>query len=244
MSYLEPALPLVLFLTVVGLIRVWQNRRDGYKPWLITASILCLFLLSFNPVAWLLARPLEIWYDQNPIPAGIADAIVVPAGAVASPSPRQPYVLIGRDTYIRLHHAAWLFKNWKPLPILVCGGGDDSRSYSEATRHVLQGAGIPPELIWIEAGSRSTYENALYGSRILQHHGISRIALVIDARSTPRAVAAFRKQGMTVVPAPFRFYNLELELQDILPTWRAIEANGETAHELAGLLWYRLRGWI
>ncbi len=73
-------------------------------------------------------------------------------------------------------------------------------------------------MIWIENGSRSTHENAMYGAEILRQHGISRIALVIDARSMARAEASFRKQGMTVVPAPFRFYNLDLSLEDILPT--------------------------
>ncbi|PYS28433.1 MAG: hypothetical protein DMG11_12730 [Acidobacteria bacterium] len=86
--------------------------------------------------------------------------------------------------------------------------------------------------------------DALYSAQILRQHGISRIALVTDARSMLRAAACFRKQGLTVVPAPFRFYNVDLTFEDLLPTWRAIESNGETFHELVGLLWYWFRGRI
>jgi uncharacterized SAM-binding protein YcdF (DUF218 family) len=207
-------------------------------------SILGLVLLTMNPAAWLLSRPLEIWYLQNPIPAGAAEAIVVLAAAVDSPQPQRPYALANHDSYERIQHAAWLFKKWKALPILVCGGGEDPESYSQTMRHLLESEGVPADLIWVDARSRSTYENALDGSRILRQHGVSRIALVVDARSMPRAAASFRKQGIGVVPVPIRFYDLDLSFLDILPTWRSIQSNGETAHEVVGLLWYWVRGWI
>jgi uncharacterized SAM-binding protein YcdF (DUF218 family) len=243
-SYLEPALPFFLFLSLAGLGLAWRQSHSGKRPWLLTAGILGITLLSLNPVAWLLARPLEIRYPQAPMPEGDAEAIVVLAGAVDPPQPLRPYPLLGSDSYVRIRQAVWLFKNWKRLPILASGGGAHGEAYSHAMRQALESDGIPPELIWIENKSRSTYENARYGAQILREHGISRIALVIDARSMVRAEASFRKQGMTVLPAPFRFYNLHLSVEDILPTWRAIQANGETAHEILGLVWYRLRGWI
>jgi uncharacterized SAM-binding protein YcdF (DUF218 family) len=242
MSYLEPAFPALLFLALVSLFRIWRRSTPHDRPWLLAISLAGLLLLSLNPVVWLFSRPLEMWYDQNPAPSVKADAIVVLAGAVASPLPERPYPMIGSDTYVRLHHASWLFKHWAAQPILASGGGEDGESYSQTMRHFLEAEGIPPDKIWVEDRSRSTYENALYGAQILRQHGISRIALVTDARSMPRASACFRKQGLTVVPAPFRFYNLDLTLEDILPTWRAIESNGETAHELFGLIWYWLRG--
>ena len=111
-------------------------------------------------------------------------------------------------------------------------------------RRVLESEGISPDLIWIEDRSRSTHENAVYGSSILREHGLSRIALVVEANSMPRAAAAFRKAGVTVVPAPFRFTELDRNLNDVLPSWQAIELNGEAVHEYAGLAWYCFRGWI
>src|SRR4030095_8230063 len=116
---------------------------------------------------------------------------------------------------------------------------------SEVMRHVLETeGGVPADMIWTEKRSRSTHENALYGAEILRENGISRIALIVEASSMPRAAASFRKFGMTVVPAPIRFTELDGSLMDVFPSWHAIASNGETLHEVLGLLWYRVRGWI
>jgi uncharacterized SAM-binding protein YcdF (DUF218 family) len=243
-SYFEPALPFLLFLGFWDLIRKWRKSSKGNRPWLQFVSMLGLLLLSLNVTAWLLARPLEIWYDQDPQPHANADAIVVLAGYVRSPSPNTPYAFAGKDTYLRLQRAIWLFKHWKPLPILACGGSSEGDVYGKTMRHVLESEGVPPDLIWIESRSRSTRENALFGADILRMHGVSRIALVVEANSMARAAASFRKLGIDVVATPAAYTHLTHELNDLLPSWKAIEANGSTVHELVGLVWYKLRGWI
>jgi uncharacterized SAM-binding protein YcdF (DUF218 family) len=147
--------------------------------------------------------------------------------------PNRPYIFAAQDTYERLQHGVWLFKDWNSLPILVCGGAfDEDEPYSETMKRVLESEGVPSELIWIENHSRSTHENAMYGSRILREHGVSRVALVVEATRMPRAAAPFRKVGIIVVPAPTRFNKLDRELTDIFPNWRAIALNGEILHEL------------
>jgi uncharacterized SAM-binding protein YcdF (DUF218 family) len=191
-----------------------------------------------------MSRPLEVWYDKTPIPVGTADAIVVLAGFVNPPKPHVPYALIGRDSYVRLQRAAWLFKNWKPLPILFSGGGLNGKWYAATSRHILESEAVPPDMIWTESQSRSTYENALFSSEILRQRNISRIALVGDASGMPRAVACFRKLGFDVLPVPARYSLLNKDLDDFLPSWQAIAINGETLHEIVGLVWYKLRGWI
>jgi uncharacterized SAM-binding protein YcdF (DUF218 family) len=246
-SYLQPALPLFLALGILGLVRAWRRSTKGDRPILLTVSIVGMVVLSLNVFASLAALPLEIWYDRDsPFPRESAEAIVVLAGSAHSPTPNRPYTFAGSDTYRRLEHAAWLFKHWKPVPILVCGGTlNEDPPIAETMRRVLEAeGGIPPEMIWTEKRSRSTHENAVYGSEILREHGISRIAVVVEASSMPRAAASFRKFGFTVVPMPIRFAGLDREFSDVIPTWDAIAMNGETLHELVGLLWYFLRGWI
>jgi uncharacterized SAM-binding protein YcdF (DUF218 family) len=111
-------------------------------------------------------------------------------------------------------------------------------------RDLLEAAGIPAEDIWIEDRSSSTHENAVFSAEFLRGRGVHRIALVVDARSMPRAAASFRKQGIEVVPAPSRFDDLSATMDDWLLSWKAVRGNEETLHETFGLLWYRLRGWI
>ena len=245
MSYLEPAFPILLLLSLAALAREWRRSKPGRRPWLLSIGVTGTLLLSMNVVAWMLSRPLEIWYEDNPLRLESAEAIVIPAGTVHPPTTNRPYTFAAQDTYQRLQHGVWLFKQWKSLPILVCGGPLKGLAAQSLTmQHVLESEGVPSELIWIENRSRSTHENAEYGSQILRQHGISRIALVVEANSMPRAAASFRKAGITVIPAPIRFTELHFDLMDIFPNWRAIALNGETVHELVGLAWYRLRGWI
>jgi uncharacterized SAM-binding protein YcdF (DUF218 family) len=237
--------PLLLLFGVAGLVGAWRRSAKGRRPWLLTISVAGTLLLSMNAVAWTVALPLEIWYENAPVPRQSAEAIVVLSGAVHSPTPDRPYTFAAQDTYERLQHGLWLYKNWIPLPILVCGGAfEEDQPYSATMRRVLESEGVPSKLIWIEARSRSTHENAMYGSEILREHGVSRIALVVEASGMPRAAASFRKAGMIVVPAPIRFTQLDGSLMDVYPNWRAIALNGETLHEVVGLAWYRLRGWI
>jgi uncharacterized SAM-binding protein YcdF (DUF218 family) len=242
-SYINFAFPLFLLLAVAGLIRVWRSRPQR-RPWLLAAGITGCFLISYFPLAWLLTLPLESWYEKNPIPHESAQALVVLSGGAFTPVPDRPYTSPQTQTYERSRHTAWLYKNWKPLPVLASGGGPYGEPLSFAMREVLEAEGVPPDKIWLETRSGSTYENAVYSCEILRRHGISKIVLVDEARFLPRAVACFRKQGMTVVPAAFNFTRLYFEADDFLPSSHAIQMNGETIHEYIGLLWYRLRGRI
>ena len=246
MSYLEPALPLLLLLGMIGLAQAWRWSKKGRRPWLLTISIIGVLLLSLNVVAWIVALPLEMWYEEIPVPRGTAQAIVILAGSVNSPTPNRPYPLVAQDTYERLQRGVWLFRHWKYLPILVCGGSfDGGVPFAETMRRILvESESIPADMVWVESHSRSTHENASFGSQILRDHDVTRVALVVEANSMLRATRSFQKLGITVIPAPIRFTKLDWRFTDFLPNWTAIALNGEAMHEIGGLLWYRLRGWI
>jgi uncharacterized SAM-binding protein YcdF (DUF218 family) len=67
---------------------------------------------------------------------------------------------------------------------------------------------------------------------------------VVEAQSMPRAAACFRKQGITVVPAPCDFRQFRQIGSELMPGWKAVQRNEGTLHEILALAWYRLRGWI
>jgi uncharacterized SAM-binding protein YcdF (DUF218 family) len=169
---------------------------------------------------------------------------VVLAAAVDPPHYERPYALEGQETYSRTEYAAWIHSRNPNLPVLACGGAEGPDSTASAMRRHLMRAGVPDEMVWTEDKSGSTYENALFGAAILRRHGISRVALVVEAQSMPRAAAVFRKQGIDVVPAPSRYREFGPLNEELLPSWRAIRRNEGMLHETLGLLWYRLKGRI
>jgi len=242
MTYIQPLLLLLLLIAVTGIVRLLRNRSS----WLAVVGVLGLVLLTWPPVDWLLSRPLEARYPIQTFPSAPAQAIVVLSSAVNPPIFERPYALPDEGTQHRCEFAAWLHKHWQPLPVLACGGPGSRRgsAFSLTMRELLQRAGVPDMMIWTEERSRSTHENAVFGSEILRKNGIVRIALVVEARSMLRAEACFRKEGMLVIPAPCEFREIESPVEELIPSWRAIKGNESTLHEGIGLAWYWLRGWV
>ncbi len=241
MTYTQP---LILLFGVVALAGLLHARR-GQGLWLPFAAASGLLLLAWPPIDWLLSRPLEMAYPVRPYQTQAAQAIVVLAAAVEPKHYERPYPVPDAETWRRCEFAAWIHKNRQPLPVLACGGSlKAGEPYSAVMRELLERAGVPPGSIWTEDHSRNTHENALYGARILRARGISKIVLVVDARSMPRAAACFRKLGLAVIPAPSSFREFGSWAEEWIPGWQAIAQNELTLHETLGLAWYRLHGWI
>jgi uncharacterized SAM-binding protein YcdF (DUF218 family) len=238
MSYTQPLILIFVAIAAVGLLR----RRGA----ITTIGVVGLLLVSWPPVDWLLARPLEARYPVRLFPASPAQAIVLLLSNVTMPRPDRPYPVPDQETWERSEHAAFLYNHWKALPVLICGGPARMRGKptSAAMRGMLQRAGIPDNMIWTEERSRSTHENALYGAKELREHGIHTIALVVEAQSMLRAEACFRKQGITVVPAVSGYREWGPWPEELIPSWTAIRRNEITLHETLGWAWYWVRGWM
>ncbi len=220
-----------------------MRRRRG----LIAAAVLAIFILSWPPLAWLFLQPLEAWYPQSRYPPALdADAIVVLSSGILAPSGSRPAPFADLDTYERCTYAAWLYHHARPMPVLVTGGmsGDLPESAAAVMRRVLIGEGVPDASVWIEGRAHSTYENAVYSAEILRRHGVHRILLVTAAYHMARSERCFRKQGLSVIPAPCAFHTMRLEPSDLIPDGEAILDQERSLHEYIGLAWYALRGRI
>lgn len=235
MTYTEPLILVFVLIALAGSL--------GQRRVLATAGILGILFLSWPPVDWLVALPLEARYSGRLLPASPAQAIVVLLSSVSMPRTGQPYAIPDHQTYERCAYAAWLYQHWESLPVLV-SGGPPGRPISAPMRDLLERDGIPPTMIWTEERSRSTHENAVYGAEVLRSHGITTIALVVDAQSMLRAEASFQKLGITVVPAVSEYREWGPLSEELIPSWKAIQRNEVSLHETLGLAWYWMRGWI
>ena len=237
MTYIEPVLPILVLIGFIGLRAAWRSSTPGRRPWLETFSLCAIFFFSLESAAWVLSRPLEMWYPDGPVQRQGAGAIVVLSGNILPPTPGRPYALAGPDTYRRVQYGLWLFRSVARLPILVSG-------HADTMRRILESEGVPADMIWTENRSTNTHENAVYGADLLRAHGVSRILLVVEATSMPRAAGAFRKAGIAVMPAPAWRNHLTTNFNDYLPGWHGLQQNGAVIHEMIGLVWYKGHGWI
>jgi uncharacterized SAM-binding protein YcdF (DUF218 family) len=240
---------------LAGIVLAWAltarlRRACGRRRhWLDYAGAALAFAVCWPPVAWTLLWGLERHYPIATYPAGDAQAMVVLAGNLYSANRSQPETAPGFSTYIRVSHAAWLYRHWRPLPIIVAGGSTGEPGdlpLAELMRRQLAEEGVPPAMITAEADSLNTYQNAVNAAAILRARGLSRVALVTEAFHMRRAELCFRKQGLDVAPSPVAYRTLELTHWNevLLPSLWAIRNNSESLHEWAGLAWYKLRGRI
>ena len=137
-TYLQPLLPLFFLIAGVGALQYWKNTKRP-RTTLLLVGVFGLFLTSWPPVGWVFLRVLEAPYPPSQLPRSDAEAIVVLASTVYPVSPPVPTPRLASDTFERTLYAAWLYKNWRPLPILVSGGtnSSDKPPYSLLMRDAL-----------------------------------------------------------------------------------------------------------
>lgn len=230
-------LPLFSLLILAG-VSLWR------RWFMITWTALILLYLAATPlVSQWLCRRLEVYPPLDPNRLPTAQAIVVLGATRYQAAPEYGEDTVGNLGLERVRYAAWLARR-TGLPILASGGRPrgEQKAEAELIQEVLREFGTPAT--WLETESRNTFENAQNSAAILKRQGINTILLVTSAFHLPRAVEAFKRQGLTVIPAGTRFTRfspLESGLGVLLPTPSALCRTSLALHEIFGRWWYRLR---
>lgn len=234
----------LVVLLAVAVACFWRFPR--LSRWLTGLSALLLYLASTPLVASLLIGALQLYPPVSPaqIEAFRPEAIAVLAAGRRSSAPEYGGQTVDSLSLERLRYAAQLQQRLG-LPLFAAGGREDEVgvSLAELMRTALETEfGVP--VAAIEERSRTTAENARLLSAVLRDWGMSRILLVTHAWHMPRAKRAFERAGITVLPAPTNFANLdfgELVPGDFLPNAVALTQTSYALHEIIGLAWYELR---
>lgn len=220
--------------------------------WLCAAALLLLWIFSTPAGARALLDSLERQYPDRGLAAvPHAPALVVLGGAVHAPtSSHEDSGLV--DSSDRLLHALRLYRAGK-APLVLCSGGGFGRTpEARSMGRLLEEWGVPADAILLEDRSMNTQQNGAFSYSILNARGIHEILLVTSAVHMPRAAAVFRKAGFTVIPSPsdFRTGWSDEEgtavggLMDLVPNASELMWSDRALREWAGLLVYRMRGWI
>ncbi|MDO8463080.1 MAG: YdcF family protein [bacterium] len=244
---LPPTLIAIGFIAALVFV-VRHRRRWGIA--ILACTLGVYYLLAIEPIAAMLAWTLERPYGASAT-ASVerVDAIVVlGGGARAEPMPE-----LGGSSFRRLWRAIAYYDDLGgQVPIVYSGGSGDpfARDAVEAdiARRIVVRAGVEQTQIFLEKGSRTTYENgvatrALLAER-LPHVPQPRIALVTSAWHLRRATGVFTKLGMDVVlvPADFMSGAFSLDPLSFFPSAAAFADSVTSIHEWVGIVGYRMQG--
>ena len=189
----------------------------------ICASVGFLFLFAtFTPfVSWyggILAGP---WTDPN------GDTLIVlAAGDLTGGFPAEA-------TILRCLYAVRAYQTGGFHKIVLVGF-----QTSTHMRRLLIAEGVPAEILVTEDASHSTRENALNTARLLAGDHGSKVLLTSDCHMS-RAVRAFRKAGMNVLPRPIP--DVRKRAMYRIRRWQAFL---DEANESLKIVYYFVRGWI
>lgn len=239
-------------LLFVGLLL--RRRWPGLGRIFLTALLLAVYLATTPFLAGELMAPLQTFGPvdlENPDPK--VEAILVLGAGVYFDAPEyRPSE--GSETGVdapdslslqRAEYAAYLAKA-TGKPVMVSGGPtdmSDGPTLAQVMQITLQ-RDFGVSVRWVEDRSDNTKTNVMLSAALLREQGIRKIYLVTHAWHMPRAVIAFEQSGIDVVPAPTRFVSRsEMELQDFIPSAKALLLNFYAIHEWLGIAWYRLRDW-
>ena len=177
-----------------------------------------------------------------------ADAIVVLGGHTANNRHNWFEPLDQAQTTSRIQWGAELYQA-KRAPIIMVSGAalDGGTSEAQVMARYLRQHQIADAHILIEEQSFTTKENALYSAQQLRSHQLHTVLLVTSALHMPRSMAAFRKEGLNVIPAPVA-PQISLPQDSWTSLWRpnleVMYASRSIIKEYAGLFVYWLRRWI
>jgi uncharacterized SAM-binding protein YcdF (DUF218 family) len=200
---------------------------------------------------WLCATPaFATWLHrglQNPYPPRTAadypaaQAIVVLGGSDFLRSPRHGHTGAASAPPSRAGFGLRLYQAER-APLVLLSGGDGAALRMAAK---LRRRDVPASALQVESRSSNTHQNALYSAAVLRRDHKQRILLVTSAMDMPRAAASFRRQGLTVIPAPVPYdprWLGETE-HEWWPQHRALYLTSRCLHEIVGLWAYKLLGW-
>lgn len=238
-------------LGLLALLGAWLLRRSQRARWLrrlcLALAFTTLGLFSSGAVANLLLYPLERAYSRPPALVTAPGAIVL-LGGVTDPEAtlHDAYELTAAgDRFVEALRLAHRF----PQAVLVISGGAGTLSGRGPREAAVLGPlarelGVTGPRLRLEPEARNTRENALYSLRLLRDVR-GPILLVTSAFHMPRARACFAKLGRAVTPWPVDHQRIKLtRVGQWLPRTLALERSTMALREYAGLVAYRLAGYL
>ncbi len=238
-------LPLPFLLLVIGLaiLLLWFTRWQKTGKALLTAGWLVLLLMSLQPVADSMLRPIEDTYPTWRGGERVNYVVVLGGGYTWNPD-WAPSANLINNSLPRLTEGVRLWQANPGAKLIFTGARamTNSVSTAEAGARVAESLGVPrSEIITLDSPKDTEEEAAAVAKTI----GKQPFLLVTSASHLPRAVIFFRNAGLNPIPAPANQMAIESPLnpwERIIPSPLWLMHSDRVVYETLGRAWQRLKG--
>ncbi|MCQ1057300.1 envelope biogenesis factor ElyC [Photobacterium sp. DNB23_23_1] len=241
-SALLMPLPAMLILGLFGLLLLWFTRRKGLATFFISFAFLGIFLVSFQPIATSLLRPLEKAYPPY-VPSGqsVGYVMVLGSGHVidhAMPITSQ----LSRTALMRLNEGVRIHRLFPGSKLILSGyGGGTDISQARMMAKVALALGVNKNDILLLETAKDTWEEAFQAASVV---GDDKLVVVTSASHMTRAMEEFFRVGLTPTAAPTNFLasnKIEQPWERYRPQAKYLEQTERYWHETLGRWWQQIR---
>ncbi|MDF3826151.1 MULTISPECIES: envelope biogenesis factor ElyC [unclassified Pseudocitrobacter] len=236
-------LPLLLLLTGLGLFLVWFTRFQKTGKTAITLGWLLILLLSLQPVADGLLKPIEgkypTWRGEQH-----AEYIVVLGGGYTWNPAWAPSSNLINNSLPRLNEGIRLWQANPGSKMIFTGARalTNPVSTGEAGARVAKSLGVPRSEIIVLDTPKDTEEEA---AAVKAAIGDAPFLLVTSASHLPRAMIFFQHAGLNPLPAPANQLAIESPLnpwEKAIPSPVWLMHSDRVGYETLGRVWQWLKG--
>lgn len=239
-------LPLPFLLLVIGLaiVLLWFTRWQKTGKILLTASWLTLLLLSLQPVADGLLRPIENHYPTwQPGKTRVAWVVVLGGGYTWNPQ-WAPSSNLVNNSLARVTEGVRLWRENPGSTMIFTGAAAQTNpvSTAEAGARVAVSLGVPRGSIITLDSPRDTGQEAAAVAKTI---GKAPFLLVTSASHLPRAIIFFHHAGLNPIPAPANQLAIDSPLnpwERALPSPLWLTHSDRVVYETLGRIWQRVNG--
>ena len=239
----------VLFYTaaiVLAAVAVrWRGKRSKLSGRaLMAAGALfagLFFLLTLPYPGLLLRKPLISWAERlekrHPLPdasAGKCVVVIYGGGILPGGAP-------SNTTLKRLNGGLKVREQLPDAWILVSEGGLGWGGGAAWLRRFLVNNGVPDNRILLETRAGSTHQNAIYVSEICSQEDFDSIVLVTSDLHMPRSYYTSRRHGLN--PSVHAVDPGTLSAA-FCPEWNNLVYFYRVVNEYAGIIGYKVLGWL
>jgi uncharacterized SAM-binding protein YcdF (DUF218 family) len=246
-SLLEPVALIAWMLLALSLLLAWRRPRPGVH-WIAAIATLLYFAVSTplgaNLAVGVLERAAARDSECEPTSNRESLIVVLAGGMFGYPADVTEISRLHEASLRRTLEAVSLARQLEGSRLLFVGGAGQQVREADLMGALARALGFPAERVMLERKSESTFESAREVARLAaKMPAAGSIYLVTSAVHMPRALAAFRHQGLNVCAYP-------VDYSWVWPAWRrmlvpqitALRKSTAAYHEMVGYAWYQLTG--